>query len=80
MRLERRKKKEIEGKRKNIKGNMTFTPFHDLVMKDERQAGQAQHQQEERADEAGPFVNQIPRTDSGTRHDRALHANATYSQ
>ena len=29
----------------------------DLMMKDQRQAGDAQHQQEQHADEAGPFVN-----------------------
>jgi hypothetical protein len=32
----------------------------DLFMEDQRQAGDAEHEHEERADQARPFVNEPP--------------------
>ncbi|MNJ58511.1 hypothetical protein D3C77_541450 [compost metagenome] len=42
----------------------------DLVMKDQRQAGDCQHQQEQGADQAGPGVNEGPATDGSAFHPR----------
>src|SRR3546814_1386538 len=42
----------------------------DLVMEDQRQAGDAQHQQEQRRNDAAPFVCQEPDLDRAPRHDR----------
>ena len=40
----------------------------DLLVEDQRQAGEAQHQQERRADEARPFLHQIPDPDRLAGH------------
>ncbi|SST13056.1 Uncharacterised protein [Acinetobacter baumannii] len=32
----------------------------DLLVEDQRQPGEAKHQQEDRGDQAGPFVHQVP--------------------
>ncbi|MNL44500.1 hypothetical protein D3C87_1670810 [compost metagenome] len=40
-------------------------PVFDLVMEHQRQAGKTDDEQEDRADQAGPFMDQIPGFDGG---------------
>ncbi len=46
----------------------------DLVGEDQRQAGQAQHQDEQRADEAGPLVNPAPPPQGDCLHQKSTVA------
>ena len=43
----------------------------DFIVEDQRQAGDAQHQQKKRADQAGPFMDEIPGADGATCHYEA---------
>ncbi|MCY1179735.1 hypothetical protein D9M73_201490 [compost metagenome] len=45
----------------------------DLVVKDQRQAGHCQHQQEQGADQAGPGVDKRPAADGGAFHCMPLN-------
>jgi len=48
--------------------HVRFAEVGDLLAEHQRQAGHAQQQQEERADQAGPLVDQEPGFDGGTLH------------
>ncbi|UUX99142.1 hypothetical protein LRS08_16930 [Sphingomonas sp. J315] len=50
------------------RGRIAFSQRLDLVVKDQRQSGDAQHQQERRRHDAAPLVDQEPGLDRRAGH------------